>query len=937
MTPKPAATPADQAQRLAAGAALSELPPDIDPLALAWALKDLCYAAWHGEPARAAQAADALRAISEQGVAPQAAGVVAALADWTAGIACVTRGGVAQAPALFDRAATGLRAAGLPGPAAETQVPKIMALSMLGRPDDAVACALAAQRELLSLGNVAAAARVSQNLGSLQLFRDRYAEAAAHFRQAAVLFARQRDHGYSVLADIGLAGALLALGDFDEAGRIYARAAMRAANKGLALQQALADDGLGLLHLARGGWRQALTAFESARRRYETLALPQYRAVAERQLADVYLELRLLPEALAMAEAAVATFHGLNLAVEEAWALKQRGLALALLGQAGADDSLAAAATLFATQGNGYGQATVALARAELALLQGDAAAAAHAAAAAQGFSAAGQASAQLRAEVVCAEASLAAGEAASARAAFGTTLAAARALQVAAVEVRCLSGLGEVALAGGDTAAATAEFEAAIELFENQRAALPDDALRSAFLGGHLRPYQARLHMALATGDAVAVLVQLDRCRARALDERQAEGTDRAADDDGLRAVRERVNWLQRRVQRLQDEGGAWQALDEERRQREHELLERARRRRLGSEPGAGVAPVAALDVAALQAALLPGDAVVAYGADGQRCFACVVTRAGVAMCELPGRWSDVSDAVLAFRFQADALRHGSAALQRHMGTLQARAEARLRAIHALVWAPLAGLLGATRRVVIVPHGVLAEVPFAALSAGAGPLFSPLCDSLAVSLAPSVRAAHRDLARQPAKPRCVRAFGESQRLPHAATEASFVAGLFAGGQAFVGSAATLPALQAQAQGADVLHLACHAEFRSDNPRFSALHLADAPLTVDLAEALPLAGSTVVLSACETGRAEASAGDEHLGLVRGFLVAGAARVLASLWPVDDAVTAAFMGCFYRALAAGSSTSDALRQAMQTTRLTHPHPCFWGAFTLHGGW
>lgn len=929
MTSPPGATPADQALHLAAGGALSELPEDADRLALAWALKDLCYAAWHSEPVQAGRAADALRAL-----AAQAPGVpeIGALADWTAGIAAVTRGQVADAPALFDRAADALRRAGLADPAAQTQVPKIMALSMLGRHDEAVACALTAQRELRALGNLAAAARVSQNLGSLQLFRDDYAQAARHFREAAVLFARLRDHGYSVLADIGLAGALLAQGDFDEAGRIHARAAMRAANQGLALQQALSDDGRGLLHLARGDWRDALAAFEAARRRYEALALPQYLAVVERQLADVYLELNLLPEALALSGAAVAQFRGLGLKVEQAWALKQQGLAQALLRLPEADASLAEAARLFDAQGNLYGRAIVALARAELGLVRGDfPGALAQAGQAAEGLAAAGHAAARLRAEAVRAEALLAQGEHAAAGALFEATWAAACELQVAAVQVRCLAGRGELALARGDAAAAEAGFEAAIEQFEVQRAALPDDALRSAFLGGHLRPYQALLHLALARGDATAVLVQLDRCRARALDDRQAEA---GAEDDSeaVRALRERVNWLLRRVQRLQDEGAPWQAPDEERRRLERELLEQARRRRLSVDTGARRGG-AALDVPALQAALAPGDALVAYGADADAAFACVVTAAGLALCRLPEGWSALREAVQAFRFQAEALRHGTAALQRHLPTLQARAEARLRTLHGLVWAPLAEALAGARRVVVVPHGELAEVPFAALADADG----PLGERLALAAAPSVRAALRGLATQPALPRRVRAFGESTRLPQAAAEARFVARLFDEGQAFVGAEATLATLQAQAAGANVLHLACHAEFRVDNPRFSALHLADAQLTVDLAEALPLRGCTVVLSACETGLAERSSGDEHLGLVRGFLVAGAARVVASLWPVDDVVTAAFMEVFYRALAGGAGTAEALAAAMAHTRRTHPHPCFWGAFTLLGGW
>jgi len=145
-----------------------------------------------------------------------------------------------------------------------------------------------------------------------------------------------------------------------------------------------------------------------------------------------------------------------------------------------------------------------------------------------------------------------------------------------------------------------------------------------------------------------------------------------------------------------------------------------------------------------------------------------------------------------------------------------------------------------------------------------------------------------------------------------------------------------LTTLRERAAGADVLHLACHAQFRADNPRFSALHLHDGLLTVDLAEALDLGPCTVVLGACETGLGEIGAGDETVGLVRAFLVAGAARVLASLWPVDDEVTAGFMAAFYGALTAGQAPAEALRAAQERVFRTHPHPHFWGAFALYGG-
>ena len=198
-------------------------------------------------------------------------------------------------------------------------------------------------------------------------------------------------------------------------------------------------------------------------------------------------------------------------------------------------------------------------------------------------------------------------------------------------------------------------------------------------------------------------------------------------------------------------------------------------------------------------------------------------------------------------------------------------------------------------------------------------------------------RLALRGLLRRPLRPQRALVLGDSNRLAHAAEEAQFVAGLFPQGSAFVGAQATLATLRAHAGSADVIHLACHAQFRSDNPMFSALHLHDGLLTVEAAESLGLRPGIVVLSACETGRAELGSGDEMVGLVRAFLVAGAARVLASLWPVDDEVTAAFMASFYAALCRGQAPATALQQAQIDVMQSHPHPFYWAAFTLHGGW
>ena len=227
----------------------------------------------------------------------------------------------------------------------------------------------------------------------------------------------------------------------------------------------------------------------------------------------------------------------------------QRGRAQALLGRpTQATESFERAATLFAAQGSGVGEAAVTLARAELALAGGDAfTAVALARQAASGFVAAGLADGRFRADVVRAQGLLCAGSVESARALFGSTLHRARKLRLLTVQVRCLAGEGLAAQALGERAAARAAVNAAVDLFEDQRRALPGDELRSAFPTDHLRPYQELLRMALqahaqvpSPERATEVLLQLDRFRARSLGERLAQGAAHA-DDAATQGLRDR------------------------------------------------------------------------------------------------------------------------------------------------------------------------------------------------------------------------------------------------------------------------------------------------------------------------------------------------------------------------------------------------------------
>ncbi|MEE4143283.1 MAG: CHAT domain-containing tetratricopeptide repeat protein [Halieaceae bacterium] len=917
-------------------------------------MKNLCYASWSSEPARAADTAEVLQSLVIQSTAifgaPQCI-EAQAVADWAMGIAHLTRGEMAQAVERLDTATGAFSGLGDAGHAAQTQVPKIMALSMLGQYAAATECAERAGQAFIELGDMRSAGKVSLNLSALHERLGAYAEAARESRSAAVLFARVGDRELSVMADINTGNALTGLGDFDEALRIYARARMRAATHGFPVLEALVDESVALVHLARGQYHMSLAGFENSRRRYELLGMPQHLATAEKQLGDAYLELRLLPEASALFEQAIRHFERLNFPDEQAWTYVQLGRAQALLAQPeSASVSFSRATDLFVQQGIGVGESTVSLARAELALSAGDPGLAqALAAQAAIGFGTTDLTDGSVRADVLRADAYLSAGKVEDASDLYDDTLGRARVMQLVTVQVRCLTGLGLAAQARGDLAAARTALGAAIELFEDQRRALPGDDLRSAFLSDHLRPYHALLQMSLqahaaspCAALAAEVLFQLERVRARSLGERLSH-SENSEHSEATRNLRDRLNWLYRLAQRREEEGESSQVLSQEARSVEMELLEQARRARMAvpasvkspfgsGSTSAGDYTDGRVTIAALQALLGEADALVEYGVQGDELFACVLKPAGVTVHRNLASWSQVLDALRAARFQIETLGRGAATAHRHIQILTHRALIRMQQLHALVWAPIAPTLDTCHRLLVVPHGQLALLPFAALHDGS----AALAERFELAVVPSAQLAMRGYLRQTLAPRQVFVLGESSRLPHAAEEANFIGSLFDDAKVFVGEQATLAAVQGHAGHASVVHLACHAQFRTDNPMFSALHLYDGALTVELAETLQLQPGLVVLSACETGLSEQSCGDEMVGLVRAFLVAGTARVLASAWPIDDQHTAQFMASFYRACSRGEAPAAALRHAQVKAMKDTPHPFYWAAFTLYGG-
>ena len=94
------------------------------------------------------------------------------------------------------------------------------------------------------------------------------------------------------------------------------------------------------------------------------------------------------------------------------------------------------------------------------------------------------------------------------------------------------------------------------------------------------------------------------------------------------------------------------------------------------------------------------------------------------------------------------------------------------------------------------------------------------------------------------------------------------------------------------------------------------------------------------MSACRTGLGKEVKGEGLLGLTRGFMFAGAPRVVVSLWSVSDAATAELMARFYRGMLKGGRRPAAALREAQISLLNDKRwesPFYWAAFTLQGEW
>lgn len=918
---------------------------DLADARLAYALKDICLDDWSSSPARTKGAADALKTLSAVNHDRE----VKALASWVAGFAAVAaEGQTERAIALLDDAEKIFLSLDKSHTAASTQVIKLYALALLGRYDEAISCGLRTRAVFIAHGDLVAVAKIELNIGNIYLRRDLYQEAEKFLLSARERFGALNDQKQLAKIDNNLAIIYSSQHKFRRAEQLYDRALKSAEATGLILTQAEIEASMGNLALFQGRYDRALDYLERSRRKYAALGMPHQSAVAQQEIADAYLELNLAPEATEIYERVTKTFAELGMQSEEARALAQHGRALILMGSMSqAHRLLAEARRLYAAEGNPVGEAMVMITEAQLHHAEGNYEAASEAARLAEEpLARAGTWRRQLMARWLRGEAARARENREEACSLLESTLLDAEAHSQPDIAQRCQTSLGLLAQRAGDIKTAEASFTRAVNLIEDLRAPLPAEEFRTAFFADKLIPYNELVRLCLEdeSGDRVGeALCYIERARSRALvdvlggafklrvrarDPFEAELLAR------LEELREELNWFYSRINRPPENDSIISAtemssLHEAVRERESETLEIGRQ--LQQRNQSILTHAQTLDIDGLQRKLAAETALVEYSSLDGELLAFVVTNEGVEAVRNLGGEEEVNARLGQLRFQIDALRHGARGMRKHLANLTTRIQYHLRALYDLLLRPVERRIGG-RRLIIAPHRSLYYIPFHALHDGAGYVI----ERREVCYVPGAIVLLHCLAKEQRPLQRALLLGVAdENTPRVRDEIQTLAPLFPEAVTLLDERATLAALQEFAPGADILHLACHGQFRPDNPLFSSLRLGDGWLTVRDTYNLDLRCGLAALSACETGVNDIAPGDELIGLARGFFSAGAPTLLLSLWTVDDEATAELMASFYKLLLGGHAPAAALRSAQLQLLEKQPHPFFWSPFMIVG--
>jgi CHAT domain-containing protein len=530
--------------------------------------------------------------------------------------------------------------------------------------------------------------------------------------------------------------------------------------------------------------------------------------------------------------------------------------------------------------------------------------------------------------------------------------------------ESTTLSNIGFLYGQLGEFEAALEKIELAMDVLETVRSVAGSEEGRASFIAQYAGLYDSAISLYYQQEQVIEAFYSSERSRSRSFLDSMTTGQVELSDDEtAVLRDREQAAYNHRRAlqnalaeaRSLDPPDPEWVAEVElqlaEAEAEYNEALAAIEER--GDQLAALVSGRSTvLGLPEVQGLLPEGKTMVYYLVLEEQVLVFLITREGYEVVEIEATREEVTNRVGRWRGLIE-LRETEASL------------AEAQALYDLLIAPLS--LN-TPHLIIVPHGPLHYLPFAALLEAKTGQY--LTEQFTLTTIPS--ASVLPFIQENAEGQGSRGAGEQggmlvlgnpavagfglEALPAAGREVETIAALY-GAAALTGERATERTVWEQAGQSSVLHLAAHGEYNIYNPLYSTIYLApDAaqPEGAVQPEGLNEKGNgrlevheiyglnlqqtdLVVLSACQTQLGELSAGDELVGLTRAFFFAGTPSVIATLWNVDDEATAFLMERFYTHWREGLSKAAALRQAQIDTQAQpgYEDPFYWAGFVLSG--
>ena len=830
---------------------------------------------------------------------------------------------------LILQAEAGFIALGDTASALRTQLGLMNVLGELGQYDEAVQKGeqllqdvAGAELGEADAGNLAALARL--NLGICYEHVGQYENALAVYSQAEAGFLalNMPERVGQLRSNRGL--VLLGLGQAQDALDAFAEAEQTFVANNNPLYQAQTIINRGEAQLRMGAYSDSLATFAQAKTIFATTPAPAEEYILGVEMGMAYLVLNLFAEAATTFEEAMVGLENAGMTHHQARALWGWGMALAGEEQwTEAEQKLTDAVGLFAQINNQPLQASVLLELANVQIQQGNLVEAVTLTQQANGLVSPEKSPVQ-QVFAYFRLADLQPNQAENYLVEAETIL---KNLPLPHLAYRLKQRHGQWHWRENRVAEAEQALQEAIAIIENLRGNLAGEATRASFLRDKTTAYEALITLYLAQGETELAFAVAEQAKSRALLDLLTGLPVENPVSAQVTALQAELDALYNQV--LPSAGGDVRRLSVPAfKQRLHTLEVALQRARL--QENIASQPIIHPDT---PSPFPPDVSLIAYHILDGEVMAFIRIGGQVATVRHLCRVEEVANWLGQLERQWHMFQMGAGFARKHGGRLLSFVLRPLRQLHQALLAPLLPILeNAGINWGIVPHGLLHGVPFHALYDGA----HYLVEKVAVSYAPSAGIFAHTHAQPPKPLRTGLIMGVSDPLiPAVQVEVARVATQLPDATTLCDGAVTRQQLQESLTGKDVVHFACHGLFRGDNAMYSALKLGDGWLTAVEVFNLDLREALVTLSACESGRQAVWAGDEVMGLTRGFLGAGAATLVVSLWLVADETTATLMGDWYAGMVDGLGRAEALRQAQLKLMAEHPHPYFWAPFVLMG--